>query len=1687
MLFIKKFFPITLLLFIVLLVMGQGYRIGSNMNMNQSGYQIEDGGVPPATPVELDAPNSGLLAGRIRLPDLMSSSFLGQDDSGGSLDSSTITTSIQARVDIGNGGYGLHGYTRAFTNTGQYAIGQFVDVNPDYQYMLYAQFGHIPNFEPGLARPLQQGIRDLLLPHVALTTPASGSEPVVAFKSGSDTTAFWANYGTGTGDDYALNTALIDSQIALLADAIEGATYKPVGFMIDYFNNESAGYYEYETAQRDSTDLDQDGLNYERDANEQAVFQAAQEYFVAKLRSTFSSSMILTGNGKGSMSEDPGDMVAFIDGCYYEGYPDDTPFVVNNDPSEMMGYQLDQWLDNDYKAYSGKTTPFFFTDLRPVLTLSSNQALLGRAGALLFDGWWNYRTYDLTGTVDESELVDAVWDSFTTRLGTPIGPPSLTRIDEYHWFSRPFSLDTLWVQLDTTLTGISEFVGVGFEPPVIDLPPTLVSLTQLTSSVVELTFSEAVDATTANNSSNYSFSPARTLTFASRGGVGFEDTVVIGVTVDWDYDTLYTLTVNNVEDLAGNPIDPGSTIQFTSDPDPDPAPTILASAYVDTVTVTVTFSEAVDQTTAETTGNYSFSPSATVSSAVRGGGGNDVVTLTVASNLSYSTLYTITINNVEDTTGNPIATNSTTQFTSGAAPPGPSGPFALSPSRPIMVGYTYAPFDSGDLSSAEADTVASFLRYSMGMDAAANDSLMARGDEYLGTFRYESWSDDNTSGSTASWYAANYASYSGITDPEDFYLHYADSTRIVFGADTLSFSAGDRAVNYLGSPPGSRTVPAYHTDSIREARVDMFVSLVGATHGSSGYIGLYLDNASFETWNYVSIPLGGSIAEHPTNETFGTSAFNDWYFFGDGDVNNFGGAAHAMAMLDSAMTAEGYLLAANIGNLYPVSGSRDSYRAYVTENGPVADFVTQEFNPRFRFSSGAETTNWPRQVFEWNRDFSRGGVPMAFTAQPHPVTGPGAGAGAAVDQDELLRFWEFTMVYQLHPDSLLLMPNQYVNDVIGSAYGTFSDMSMWIGQQNAPSYNVDLGYPDATGPVTLTTGTDGQGQAYTVYSRTYDDGLAVFRAHYGSTLGATTAVNVDLGGNYYPLLSDGTWDSTSVITSISIENADGAILQRVGPAGVATVLEAPTLAGTTLNIPVAIPASLGSGPFAVTKPDGITELPVDGQWFLADSLYTGIQFQVYSDNSSNPNPVWPSDWKGVYHFEDDPTGGTLTDAGQSGNDFTLYRADRTGWNTDRRVAGVTGFAYEMDDADSLAIRTEDVQFSSDGTFSFTAWCSLATTSTDFLFQSNPGFWQFAAQAGGSNPRNQWKDFDRADTPDTNTTITWAPETGIGAGWHHIAFSMNSTTERIDVYLDGAKQNIWSVSPSGADTTALWDGYAIGGATDEVGIFGSFYWNPVSDAWDGYADYAAIIDRQLTPDEVNAIYVASADPEAWLQGDAVGPTLLDALALDTDVIQVFYDEALDSTVAQVPSNWSITGGLTINSAKVESQTSVVLTTSTPMTGDQGYTITGTGIEDLEGNPTTSGLGFVIRTENAGATSMTGSFSVFSPSQFNYAWDDTTSAGQTFARDNVDKHHIYIWDGDSYLDNEIDFIGANLATYSTTQLRVFLTDAFPNNTWYVVRVDPYAMISDTGDTTVTTQGPFSYQKGTPGIAGPSLGPD
>jgi len=124
---------------------------------------------------------------------------------------------------------------------------------------------------------------------------------------------------------------------------------------------------------------------------------------------------------------------------------------------------------------------------------------------------------------------------------------------------------------------IDTFEYLGFHGGNDTDPPTLSSAKANSSTAVEVTFNEQVDQTTAQTITNYSIGNL-TITDAILQSLG--KTVEL-ITTAQDVGYAYTVTVNNVEDLASNVILPNSTIGFTGYEEGPTEGILIFSEYIE--------------------------------------------------------------------------------------------------------------------------------------------------------------------------------------------------------------------------------------------------------------------------------------------------------------------------------------------------------------------------------------------------------------------------------------------------------------------------------------------------------------------------------------------------------------------------------------------------------------------------------------------------------------------------------------------------------------------------------------------------------------------------------------------------------------------------------------------------------------------------------------------------------------------------------------------------------------------------------------------------------------------------------------------------------------------------------------------------------------------------------------------------
>jgi hypothetical protein len=182
-------------------------------------------------------------------------------------------------------------------------------------------------------------------------------------------------------------------------------------------------------------------------------------------------------------------------------------------------------------------------------------------------------------------------------------------------------------------------------------------------------------------------------------------------------------------------------------------------------------------------------------------------------------------------------------------------------------------------------------------------------------------------------------------------------------------------------------------------------------------------------------------------------------------------------------------------------------------------------------------------------------------------------------------------------------------------------------------------------------------------------------------------------------------------------------------------------------------------------------------------------------NQENPTGVWDNNYQAVYHLNDDPTG-TVNDSTLNNNDGTTSGS----MTSSDQVQGIFDGSLDFDGSDDL-INIGDVNSNSWTGITAQAWIFHDVTGDDRIICKSAGTAtqdhiislavvtsgsddvlrvRFATDGVGGSLASQ-----SSDSFATFTTGTW----------HHIAFTWDSTSETIYLYIDGS-QDIYSYPKDG---------------------------------------------------------------------------------------------------------------------------------------------------------------------------------------------------------------------------------------------------------------------------------------------------
>ena len=208
-------------------------------------------------------------------------------------------------------------------------------------------------------------------------------------------------------------------------------------------------------------------------------------------------------------------------------------------------------------------------------------------------------------------------------------------------------------------------------------------------------------------------------------------------------------------------------------------------------------------------------------------------------------------------------------------------------------------------------------------------------------------------------------------------------------------------------------------------------------------------------------------------------------------------------------------------------------------------------------------------------------------------------------------------------------------------------------------------------------------------------------------------------------------------------------------------------------------------------------------------------FYVYFDNplanlDPSPSTAWSSDYRAVFHFEDDPANLLLTDSSPVGGDVSLNSA--YGWSSSDAEPVKIGRGWHLNGTThhirSRAITTRD------SSFTFEAWLTHDDRSTDFFLQTlHPeGWWHISSQRTSGN----------TDVVVGGVATQFTPvPLPLGEPAHHYVWKFDAVDDTMFFYLDGVPQEIHLTYPAGA--SPLYTGRTVNPNGDPVGIVGPLYY------------------------------------------------------------------------------------------------------------------------------------------------------------------------------------------------------------------------------------------------------------------------
>jgi hypothetical protein len=305
-----------------------------------------------------------------------------------------------------------------------------------------------------------------------------------------------------------------------------------------------------------------------------------------------------------------------------------------------------------YPATSGPHTFYIASDDNGELYLSpdtnpENKRLIAREG-----GWSNARSYTTAGS-DASAVADKNSSTFAGSQWPGGGTAITLTAGQPYYIEALMKEGTGGDNLSVSIDGVLPIPGSQLATIDKSSGPVVI-VTQPQSQAVEVlqevNFTVEVDGT-----------PPYTYQWR-RNGTPIEGATTASYTLDravaTDHGAVFTVVVTGAE---GAPVtSEGATLTVAEDANPPTIASVTGSAAFNAVTVT--FSEPVDPTTAQATANYQLSGGVTITAVTQNPVPNDNQVVLSTSAQAEGAELTLTVNNVQDLSGNVIAAGSTFTF-----------------------------------------------------------------------------------------------------------------------------------------------------------------------------------------------------------------------------------------------------------------------------------------------------------------------------------------------------------------------------------------------------------------------------------------------------------------------------------------------------------------------------------------------------------------------------------------------------------------------------------------------------------------------------------------------------------------------------------------------------------------------------------------------------------------------------------------------------------------------------------------------------------------------------------------------------------------------------------------------------------------------------------------------------------------